>query len=144
MRSRPVIIFLSFYERILGRLRFPLGLAVICCAEILHRVTSFRYLRKCRSEQTSCSEQTYVLPGLEGLDFPVGHSSFGSRIYESVRHGFFRVFLASLISESPWCVNYVLAIRKGVAQVDGKTPRAIRPRQVTISERSDRLRMGAS
>jgi hypothetical protein len=79
MRRHYAIVILSFYERILGRLRFPLGLAVICCAEILHRGTSFLYNRKCRSEQTSCSEQTYVLPGLEGLDFPVGHSSLGWR-----------------------------------------------------------------
>lgn len=87
MRRRSAVVILSFYERILGRLRFPLGLAVILSAAILHRVTTFGYLRKCRSERTSCSEQTYVLPGLEGLDFPVGHSSLGSRIYESVRRG---------------------------------------------------------
>src|ERR1700730_11606841 len=32
---------------------------------------------------------------------------------------------------------------KGVTHVDGEESRAIRPRQVTISERSDRLRMGS-
>ena len=73
MRHRPAVIFLSFIEHPLGRLRFVSGSAAAFHAAMLNLLTSATFLRKYGSTQDSYSELPYVLPGLEGLDFPAEH-----------------------------------------------------------------------
>lgn len=88
MRRLRAIISLSFFEQTLGRLKFPLRLAAIWNVEARHRLTGGQGSHICGGERNSYSSQSFELPGLEGISFPLRPSSPGKRIRERIRRVF--------------------------------------------------------